>query len=170
MRRGAWAWFHGVWTCGAKLLEYWIISSLKIKLNRSLKNSEELECTFGVSERSWWAGFSEIYLVRFGSKMWEILIFKWFLLLKIQINSPKTRVLEGKISWGRGNTWANGTGHTSTYLYTLQMVSPRKDNMTFPSFLFFQRSYQISILLLDYGHYVSFFYILTRDCDEWWWW
>ncbi len=30
-----------------------------------------------------------IYLVRFGFKMWEILIFKWFLLLKIQINSKK---------------------------------------------------------------------------------
>jgi hypothetical protein len=22
---------------------------------------------------------------------------------------PKNQVLEGKISWGRGNTWANGT-------------------------------------------------------------
>jgi len=22
MRRGAWAWFRGVWTCGAKVLEY----------------------------------------------------------------------------------------------------------------------------------------------------
>jgi len=22
MRRGAWAWFHDVWTCGAKGLEY----------------------------------------------------------------------------------------------------------------------------------------------------
>jgi len=21
-RRGAWAWFHGVWTCGARVLEY----------------------------------------------------------------------------------------------------------------------------------------------------
>ncbi len=21
-RTGAWAWFHGVWTCGAKVLEY----------------------------------------------------------------------------------------------------------------------------------------------------
>jgi hypothetical protein len=21
-RRGAWAWFHDVWTCGAKVLEY----------------------------------------------------------------------------------------------------------------------------------------------------
>jgi hypothetical protein len=22
MRRGAWAWFHDVWTCGAKVLDY----------------------------------------------------------------------------------------------------------------------------------------------------
>ncbi len=22
MRRGAWAWFHGVWTCSAKVLDY----------------------------------------------------------------------------------------------------------------------------------------------------
>ncbi len=58
-------------------------------------------------ERPWWARFKGIYLVRFGFRMWEILIFKWFLKLKIQI---KTQVLEGKISWGRGNT-----GHTSSY-------------------------------------------------------
>ncbi len=32
-RRGALAWFHGVWTSWAKVLEYWMISSLKIKLN-----------------------------------------------------------------------------------------------------------------------------------------
>jgi hypothetical protein len=32
-RRSASAWFHGVWTCGVKVLEYWMISSLKIKLN-----------------------------------------------------------------------------------------------------------------------------------------
>jgi hypothetical protein len=30
MRRGAWAWFHVIWTCSAKVLEYWTISSLKI--------------------------------------------------------------------------------------------------------------------------------------------
>jgi hypothetical protein len=41
------------------------------------------------------------------------LILKWFVLLKIQINS-KNQVLEGKINWGRGNTWANGTGRTSS--------------------------------------------------------
>jgi hypothetical protein len=27
-RRCAWAWFHGIWTCSAKVLEYWMISSL----------------------------------------------------------------------------------------------------------------------------------------------
>jgi len=35
MMRGAWAWLHDLWTCGAKVLEYSMISSLKIKLNRS---------------------------------------------------------------------------------------------------------------------------------------
>jgi hypothetical protein len=61
-------------------------------------------------ERSWWAGFNGIYLIRFGFRMWEILIFKWFLLLKIQINSKKPG-FGRKISWGRGNTWANSIGH-----------------------------------------------------------
>jgi hypothetical protein len=27
-RRGAWAWFHEVWTCGAKVLEYRMIASV----------------------------------------------------------------------------------------------------------------------------------------------
>ncbi len=40
-------------------------------------------------ERSWWAGLNGIYLVIFGFRMWEILIFKWFLPLEIQINSKK---------------------------------------------------------------------------------
>jgi hypothetical protein len=34
-RRGALAWFHGVWTCDVKVFEYWMISSLKIKWNLS---------------------------------------------------------------------------------------------------------------------------------------
>jgi hypothetical protein len=64
-------------------------------------------------ERSWWAGFYGIYLVRFGSRTWEILIFKWFLPLKIQINSKKP-------GFGRRNqlrTWYNtwAWGHTSMY-------------------------------------------------------
>jgi hypothetical protein len=56
-------------------------------------------------ERSEWAGFNGIYLVRFGLRMWETFIFMWFLLLKIQINSKRPGFLEGKISWGCGNTW-----------------------------------------------------------------
>jgi hypothetical protein len=32
-RRGASALFHDIWTCGAKVLEYQMNSSLKIKLN-----------------------------------------------------------------------------------------------------------------------------------------
>jgi len=32
-RTGASAWFHDIGTCGAKVIEYWMISSLKIKLN-----------------------------------------------------------------------------------------------------------------------------------------
>jgi hypothetical protein len=94
------AWFHDVWTCGAKGLEYWMISSLKIKLNNSWKFRRYWNVPL-VLERSWWAGFNRIYLVRFGFRMWEILIFKWFLPLKI----PKNQVLEGKFSWGCGNTW-----------------------------------------------------------------
>ncbi len=86
-RRGAWAWFHDVWTCNAKVLEYWMISSLKIRLNCSWKFWTNWNVLLVFFERSWWAGFNEIYLVRFGFKMWEILIFKWFLSLKIQINS-----------------------------------------------------------------------------------
>ncbi len=35
MKRGAWAWFHDIWTCGAKVLEYWMIFLMKIKLNHS---------------------------------------------------------------------------------------------------------------------------------------
>jgi hypothetical protein len=88
-RRGAWAWFHDVWTCGAKVLEYWMISSLKTKLNRSKKSWRNWNVPLVFLERPWWATFNEIYLVRFGFRMWEILICKWFLPLKIQINSKK---------------------------------------------------------------------------------
>ncbi len=114
MRRDAWAWFHDIWTCCAKVLEYWMISSLKIKLNSSWNFRRNWNMPLVLLERSWWARFNGIYLVRFEFRMWEILILKWFLPLKIQTNS-KNQVLEGKISWGRGNTWANCTGHTSDY-------------------------------------------------------
>ncbi len=88
-RSGASAWFHGIWTCDGEVLEYWMISSLKIKLNPSWKFRRNWNVPLVLLERSWWAGFNGIYLVRFGFRMWEILILKWFLLLKIQIKSKK---------------------------------------------------------------------------------
>jgi len=89
-----WGGVHGLgsmtfWTCGTKVLEYWMISSLKIKLNHSWKFQRNWNVPLVLLERSWWAGFYGIYLVRFGFRMWEILIFKWFLPLNIQINSKK---------------------------------------------------------------------------------
>ncbi len=77
--KSASAWFHGVWTCDAKILEYWMISSLKIKLNHSWKFWRNWNVPLLLLETFWWLGFNRIYLVKIGFKMWEILIFKWFL-------------------------------------------------------------------------------------------
>ncbi len=74
-RRGASAWFHAIWTCSAKVLEHWMVSLLKIKLNHSWKFRRNWNVPLVLLERSWWAGFNGIYLVRFGFRMWEI----WFL-------------------------------------------------------------------------------------------
>jgi len=95
-RRGAWAWFHDIWTCGARVLEYWMISSLKIKLNCSWKFRRKWNVPLVLLGRSWWVGFNGIYSVRFGFRMWERLIFEWFLLLKIQIIFLKTRFWKEK--------------------------------------------------------------------------
>jgi len=92
------------WTCSAIVLEYWVIFSLKIKLNHSWKFQRNWNVPLVLLERFWWAGLNGIYLVRFGFRMWEILIVKWFLPLKIQINSKKPG-FGRKISWERGNTW-----------------------------------------------------------------
>jgi hypothetical protein len=35
-RRGALTWFHGIWTCGVEVLEYGMISSLKIETDIKL--------------------------------------------------------------------------------------------------------------------------------------
>ncbi len=59
-RRGASASFHGVWTCGTKVLEYWMISTLKMKLNRSSKFWRNWNLPLMLLERSWWAGFNGI--------------------------------------------------------------------------------------------------------------
>ncbi len=65
----------------------WMIFYLKIELNRSFNFWRNWNVPLMLLERSWWAGFNGIYLVRFGFRMWYILILKWFLPLKIQINS-----------------------------------------------------------------------------------
>ncbi len=93
-----------VCTYGIEVLEYWMIFSLKIKLNCSWKFWRNWSVPLMSLERSWWEGFNEMYLVRFGFRMWEILIFKRFLLLKIQINHKKPG-FGRKISWECGNTW-----------------------------------------------------------------
>jgi hypothetical protein len=82
------------------------------KWNYSWKFRRDWNVSVVLLERSWWAGFNGIYLVRFGFRMWQILNFKWFPTLKIQMNSKKPG-FGRKISWGCGNTWANDTGHTS---------------------------------------------------------
>jgi hypothetical protein len=59
----------------------------------------------------WWKDLDEQDLMEFIWYDWDwecTLIFKWFLPLKIQINSKKPLLLEGKSRWGRGNTWAKG--------------------------------------------------------------
>ncbi len=62
-----------------------MIFSLKTKLNCSENFRRNWNVHLVFLERSWWIGFNGIYLVRFGFKMWEILILKWFLLLKISM-------------------------------------------------------------------------------------
>jgi hypothetical protein len=41
------------------------------------------------------------------------LIFKVISAAENSNKFQKNQALEGKISWGCGNTWANGAGHTS---------------------------------------------------------
>jgi hypothetical protein len=53
-------------TCSAKVLEYWTISSLKIKLNHSWKFPKNWSVPFLLLARSWWAGFNGIYV----GKIW----------------------------------------------------------------------------------------------------
>jgi hypothetical protein len=62
-------WFHDVWTCSAKVLEYWMISSLRIKLSPTWNFQRNWNVRLVLLERSWWAKFYGIYLVRFGFRM-----------------------------------------------------------------------------------------------------
>jgi hypothetical protein len=108
-RRGAFS-----WRLDLQCRNSWVLNDFftENKLNHSWNLRRNWNVPLVMLERSWWAGFNGIYLVRFGFRMWEILDFMWIQPLKIQTNSKKP-VFEGKVSWGRVDTWANGIGHTS---------------------------------------------------------
>ncbi len=69
----------------------WILNDFftEKKLNHNWKFQRNWNVPLVLLERSWWAGLHGIHLLRFGLRMWGILILKWFLPLKIQINSKK---------------------------------------------------------------------------------
>jgi hypothetical protein len=56
----AWAWFHDIWTCCVKVLDYYIISSLKI-------NEIVAENFGGIGMRLWccWKDLDEQDLLEF---------------------------------------------------------------------------------------------------------
>ncbi len=74
-----------------------------------------------LSERS--RGSSGIDLVRFGFRMWEILISNWQSAAENSNKFPKNQVLEGKISWGHGNNL--GQWHRP-HLYLFCIRSPTR--------------------------------------------
>ncbi len=102
MRRGRYAWFHDIWTCSAKVLEYWWFFHWKLNwiVAENLGGIGMYVPLVMLLERSWWwAGFDGVYSVRFGFRMWEILIFfNWFLLAENSNKFPKNQALEGKKS------------------------------------------------------------------------
>ncbi len=57
---------------------------------------------------------NEIYLVRFGFRNMGDIDFEVISATENSNKFQKNQVLEGKINRGRGNTWANGTSHTSS--------------------------------------------------------
>jgi hypothetical protein len=153
-RTGAWAWFHDVWTCSAEVLEYWMISSLKVKLNCSWKFQRNWNVPLVLLERSWWAEFNGIYLVRFGFRMWEILFLSDICSWKFQ----KTRFwketsVEDVVTLG-----ANGTGHTSNTLKkNLSLLCIAWKSMSLTSFLLF----------MNYKNEGLFFQIVQVGNDLW---
>jgi hypothetical protein len=85
---------------------YWILNNFftKILIKLNLKFNGY-----------WWKALNEGDLKKFRPKMWEILkILSSFFSLKIQLNYPPKKNLEGKINWVIGvHTWANNTCYTS---------------------------------------------------------
>jgi hypothetical protein len=81
-KKGALTWFHGFWTCGVKVFECWIFLLLKIKLNHNWEFQRIWDVPLMLLKRSQGEGFNEIYFIKFGLKMREILNFKWFFITK----------------------------------------------------------------------------------------
>jgi hypothetical protein len=102
------SWCLDLWCKSFK--KYWIKFSLKMKLNQNWTFQRNWDVLLVLLERSWKWRFNGIYFIRFGIRMGEILNFKWFLSLKIQINHQNPQGLEGKISWKWVHTWTDCTG------------------------------------------------------------
>jgi hypothetical protein len=68
--KGYMAWFHDVWTCGAKVLEYWMISSLKINLNHCWKFRRNWNVALVLLERSW---FVKIWIQNVGDIEFKVI-------------------------------------------------------------------------------------------------
>ncbi len=115
MRRGALAWSQIVSICGVEVLEYWMSFSLKIQLNHDRKFQSNWDVSLVLLERSRREGFNEISFLRFGLRMWEILNFKWFLSLKIQINCKKP-------CFGRKNRWRTYHAWRSTIQFKYEEI------------------------------------------------
>ncbi len=66
------------WRLDLRCKSSWILNDLllKIKLNHNWKFWRNWNVRLVLLERSWWAGFNEIYLVRVAFRMWEILNFR----------------------------------------------------------------------------------------------
>jgi hypothetical protein len=118
-----------------KVFEYWMIFSLKIKLNQiAAENFGGLGMCVPLVllERSWWVGFNEIDLVRFGFKMWEILTFKCFLPLKIRIQFQKTRfwkekLVEDVVTLQPTATWGCLTSPAFFFFQLANWLAPQKN-------------------------------------------
>jgi hypothetical protein len=131
----AWAWFHDVWTFGQKKflnIEWFFHWKLNSILTENFRVIGMCLWSFwtDLDEEDEWNLFDKIWMIH---NVGDILIFKWFVSLKIQINSKKYEVLEGKISWGRGNTWAKGTGHT-LIIYIKKVSEGKRRIMKFKIF------------------------------------
>jgi hypothetical protein len=75
------------WSLDLQCKSSWILNDFFTEKLNSQNFLRNWNVPLVLLKRFWWA--DGIYLVRFGFKMWEILIFKWFLPLKIQINFKK---------------------------------------------------------------------------------